>query len=558
LSSGTLVMFGGLTIQSDANSQNVSNGGSLLTPGGASFGQDVYVGGNLFNYGISEYYVPVNSILNFYDTSNILRFTIDRNINSNNLSISRYNSLGTVLEKSIDISNSNGMTTLNNSTASLNHTTAALIVTGGVTVNCSVGATSLQNGGALTVFGGTSLSKNLLVGGDTVFSSTTDSTNSSNGSCLFLGGVGIGGNLNVLGNTTITGNLTIVGTTTSVQSTNTLLNDNIFVLNSGPSGTKDSGFLIQRYQYENDTSTGDVVADAPYSTDTLPNQSGMSDTQIKLSSSASSVNDAYTGWWIEITSGFNSNQIRNITGYIGSTRIATLNSAWSSQNPTLGDSVSLFNKPYVGVIYSEINDRFEFVSSVGDPGQTNLNYTDTLPIYFSMATSTSTQPSTSFSSGGIIATGGISSYCTNESTSVTAGGSLSLAGGAAIAKTLYVGNRMIIGGVDITPNTSDIPSTVAFIAANNVTSADLTGLSFTSNVWGFDIYLSVQIIASTNFYSNYHIRGTNMGTTWDIVSSYIGDQTVTFNITSSGQIQYSTTNFAGFVSAGFRYKVITN
>jgi len=560
LSSGTLLMFGGITIQSYANSQNVSNGGSLLTPGGASFGQDVYIGGNLFNYGVSDYYVATNSILKFYDTSNIIRFSIDRNIFSNNLSISRYDSLGSTIEKSIDISNSNGIITLNNSTSSLNHTTGALVTTGGITINCSVNSSYLGNGGALTVYGGASVSENLFIGGDTVFSSTTVSTNSSNGSCLFFGGVGIGGNLNVLGNTVITGNLTIVGTTTSVQSTNTLLNDNILVLNSGPSGTKDSGFLVQRYQYDNDTATGDVTADAPYTTDTLPNQSGMTTAQVKFSSLVSSVDNAYTGWWVEVTSGFSSNQIRKITGYTGSTRIATIDSVWTTQNPTLGDSISLYNKPYVGIIYSEIYDRFEFVSSVGDPGQTNLNYTDTLPIYFSSATSTSTQDSTSFSSGGIVATGGISSYCTSDSTSITAGGSLSLAGGAAIAKTLNVGNSIFIGGVNITPNISDIPSTVTFVAANNATLANVTGLIFSSSVWGADIYLAVQVTrsGSTNYYSNYHIRGVNKGSSWEVVSSYVGDQTVTFSVTNSGQIQYTTTNFSGFVSATFKYKAITN
>jgi hypothetical protein len=559
LTSGTLLMFGGLTIQSYANAENVSNGGSLLTPGGASFGKDVYIGGSLFNYGVSDYYASVNNILNFYDTSNILRFSLDRDILSNNFSISRYNSLGTFIEKSIDISNSNGIISLNNSTESLNHTSGCVIVTGGVTINCSTNASNLGNGGSLTVYGGASVSKSLFVGGDTVYSSTTVSTNSSNGSAIFLGGVGIGGNLNVLGNTIISGNLTIVGTTTSVQSTNTLLNDNILVLNSGPSGTKDSGFLIQRFQYDNDAATGDVVADAPYYTNILPIQSSITNTQVKLSSAASSIDDAYTGWWIEVTSGFNSNQTRKITGYVGSSRIATIDTAWTTQNPTIGDSVSLYNKSYVGVIYSEIYDRFEFVSSVGDPGQTNLIYTDTIPIYFSGATSTSTQPSTSFSSGGIIATGGISSNCTVDATGITAGGSLSLAGGATIAKTLYVGNNVFIGGVNITPNSSDTPSTVTFTAANNITSpTNITGLNFSNSVWGADIYLSVQVISSVYYYSNYHIRTVNKGVSWELISSYVGDQTVTFSITNSGQVQYTTTNFSGFVSATFKYKVITN
>jgi hypothetical protein len=557
LTSGTLLTFGGLTIQCYANSQNVSNGGSLLTPGGASIGKDLYVGGNTFNYGVNDYYASINSLLNFYDTSNILRFSIDRDISSNNFSISRYNSNGIIIEKTIDISNNNGMITINNSTQSLNYSSGSLITMGGITINCSHNANNLGNGGALTVAGGVSIAKRLFVDGDSIFSSTTVSTNSNNGSVLFLGGVGIGGNLNILGDTIVNGNLTIMGSTTSVQSTNVLLNDNILVLNSGPSGSKDSGYLIQRWQNDNDTALGDVIADTPYVTNIISNQSGMTLTQVKLSSSASSIDNAYTGWWIEVTSGFSSNQVRKITGYVGSTKIVTIDSSWTLQNPAIGDSVSLYNKPYVGVIYSEIYDRFEFVSTVSDP--TNyISYTDTLPIYFSSATSTSTQSSTSFTQGGIVATGGISTYCTSDSTGMTSGGALSVAGGATILKTLYVGNSIYINNVNITPNTNDVTSTKTFVAANNViTPTNINGLAFT-NSWGIDIYLAVQVIANTNYYSNYQIRIVNKGSTWDLISSYVGDQTVTFSITNSGQVQYTCTNFSGFVSSTFKYKAVTN
>lgn len=44
----------------------------------------------------------------------------------------------------------------------------------------------------------------------------------------------------------------------------------------------------------------------------------------------------------------------------------------------------------------------------------------------------------------------------------------------------------------------------------------------------------------------------------DIIQSYVGDAIVTFNITSSGQLQYTVINYPGFVSLTFKYKVITN
>ena len=48
LTSGALVSFGGITIQCTANASSYTNGGSLLTPGGAAVTQDLYVGNNLY------------------------------------------------------------------------------------------------------------------------------------------------------------------------------------------------------------------------------------------------------------------------------------------------------------------------------------------------------------------------------------------------------------------------------------------------------------------------------------------------------------------------------
>ena len=72
LSTGTLVSLGGLTLQSDANSANISNGGSILTPGGASIGKDVYIGGVLsLTKGVTNYYTEDDNVLNFFDSFNI-------------------------------------------------------------------------------------------------------------------------------------------------------------------------------------------------------------------------------------------------------------------------------------------------------------------------------------------------------------------------------------------------------------------------------------------------------------------------------------------------------
>jgi hypothetical protein len=561
LSTGSFLTFGGITIQTYKNSENVSNGGSFLTPGGASIGKDLYIGNNLYNYGVQKFYSNTNSLINFYDTFNFNRFSIDRNVTSNDLSISRYNASGVYLEKPIEISNSNGQIKLNNSTNSTSLNTGSLITVGGITIQTTALASNIQNGGGLTVFGGTSISKNMYVGGDVVLSSTTNSTNSNEGALIISGGVGITGNVNILGNTVINGNLSIVGTTNTVYSTNTFLSDNILVINSGPSGSSDGGILIQRYQIDNNIGDGDVVNDLTDQHDiyTLPNQSGMTTIQLKLPITASSIDNYYIGWWVKITSGFSVNQVRKVTGYIGSTRVLTVKSDWTNQNPSLGDNIQIYNKPYVGLFWNETIDTFQLGTSTSDPGIGSVTLTEFASLTLSSLTINDTINSISSNVGVLIAKGGISVGCSTEATSLTRGGGLTVAGGTSIAKSLYIGNRMYIGGVDVTPNTYDQFSSMTFTAANNITSQNIPSINYSgSSVWGYDVYLSARLTATTNLYSNYHIRAVNKETSWELVSNYVGDSILSFNITNDGQLQYSTTNFTGFSSLIFKYKVFTN
>lgn len=299
---------------------------------------------------------------------------------------------------------------------------------------------------SLTIKNGLTTSVSISANGNTTINSTTSSSNVSTGSLVVSGGVGIGQNLNVLGNTIIQGDLTVSGSTTTIDSVNATVKDNIYVLNSGPSGTRDSGFIIQRYQIDNNTGSGDVVNDTRYIQNTLPDQTGMASTQIKLGPSAIGSDNYYVGWWIKISSGFTTNQVRKITAYTGSTRIATVSSAWNTQNPAIGDNVSLYNKPYVGVIYNEINDRFEFGGTIQDPGETNVSFSDNIPIYGYSLTVNSTQHSANSTTGSFISYGGVSIACTSNSVSATQGGSITTLGGAGIGKDLFVGENLYVNG----------------------------------------------------------------------------------------------------------------
>jgi hypothetical protein len=275
---------------------------------------------------------------------------------------------------------------------------------------------------------------------------------------------------------------------------------------------------------------------------------------------ASSLDDVYINYWIKITSGFSINQTRKIISYVGATRIATLDSSWTSQNPAINDNISIYNKSYVGLVFNEINNRFEFGASVSDQNITNVSMTDHLPIYFSKATVVSTDTSTSSSIGAIVLTaGGLSINATQDASSNTSGGGITVAGGLSVAKRAYIGTELVLKNKSFIPNDNDVLTSTSFTAANNMSSpTNITGLAFSNDTWGFDIYLSVQLIANTNMYGNYHIRGINKGNTWEVASAYVGDSIITISITSLGQLQYTTPNYSGFISLVFKYKVVTN
>jgi len=559
-STGSLVTYGGITIQTDTNATGLGTGGSFLTAGGASIGKDVYIGGNTHFSGVTNYHSISDNIINMYDNFNIRRFSINKSTVSHAFSISRYDSLGNYVEKIFDISNSDGHVVFNNTTISTSKDNASVVFLGGVSISNTSPAVNLENGGSFTLAGGMSIAKNVNIGGDVVIYSSTPSNNVSTGAVLISGGVGISGNVNVLGNTQIIGNLTVNGQTTSINAVNTVIKDNVLVLNSGPTGSRDSGFIVQRYQEDNDSGSGDIVADQYPEIVTLPNQSGMNSTQVKFSISSSAIDEHYTGWWLKIVSGFSTNQIRKITSYNGTTKIATISSDWTTQNPSGGDNVYLYNKPFVGVLYNEINDRFEFGSSVQNPGQSNVVFSDHLPIYAGSATYVSTAVSSNSSTGSILIAGGISISNTTDASSVTRGGTITTAGGGSIGKTLYVGEKMYVNNTQMTPNSQDRFTSVIFTAENNQTSfTDITDLYFSNTIWGFDIYLCAKILASTNLYTNFHIRGVNKNGSWEIVKTYVGDDTgIQFHITDFGQLQYKTSDYSDFTSCQFKYRAFVN
>jgi len=193
--------------------------------------------------------------------------------------------------------------------------------------------------------------------------------------------------------TTIYGNLDVKGVTTTIQSTVVTIDDNMIIVNNAPTGTSDGGLAIKRYQSANDSASGDVVADSPDHSGLVPGNSNTA-TTVQLSMSANSTNDYYNGWWIKITSGTGSGQVRRIRSYVGLTHTATIYST-SDQTGILGEpepvegldfttipdntsNYALYPCEYVMMIWDEVQNEFAFVCSNKDPSiNTNIiHYSD--------------------------------------------------------------------------------------------------------------------------------------------------------------------------------------
>jgi len=335
---------------------------------------------------------------------------------------------------------SSGQITNTDSTASTTNSTGAVQLSGGIGINNTTDASSSTNGGTLTSAGGAAFAKSVYVGT----------------------------NLNVGTNLTVGGNLTVSGTTTTINSTTTNILDNTIVLNSGPSVTgKDAGMITQRYQVDNVLGTGDVVNDTANESYAVVSSTT---TTIVLPSDASSVDSFYTNWWIKVTSGSRINSVRQVTNYVGSTKTLTLDTALAGAL-TASDNISLYNKSYTAFVWNETNKRYATLFTTSDTDLTNLsasNYADFASGKIIGLSSTST---TSASTGSVQLSGGIGINNTTDASSSTNGGTLTSAGGAAFAKSVYVGTDLNIGGNSTLTGTLNVSG-----------SSSLAGLSSSSNV----------------------------------------------------------------------------
>jgi hypothetical protein len=412
-----------------------------------------------------------------------------------------------------------------NTQASSNSTTGGLIINGGLSISKTSNATSATNGGSLTVAGGASFARDVYVGGalasnELSISSTTAALNSTTGAMLSKGGISIqstqnsssvtnGGGLLVMGGASIGkdlyvgGSLTVFGTQTNVVSETLNIGDNLLVINSGPSATRDAGILIQRFQTENDTGIGDVVADVPVFSATITTASS---TTAIFDTTASSSDDTYTNWYIKLTSGLGIYQVRKIVSYTGVTRTAIVNTAWTTE-PVAGDTVDFYNRVYASHFYNETTDRFSLGFTSDDPSSNVVTVREHIGVEM----------------------GSIYVQSTQNAVGVGSGGSLTVLGGASVSNTLYTGADIYVSGGDITLNDKQAPTLKLKSSSDNSTNAGELIFVENNDSNGFKIRHNASGSDSLDFVRLYNSVGSTALTISGVDNGRIGINNTTPN-----------------------------
>lgn len=136
--------------------------------------------------------------------------------------------------------------------------------------------------------------------------------------------------------------------------------------------------------------------------------------------------------------------------------------------------------------------------------------------------------------------------------------------GAPAAANLTAGSGIVItnasNGITISASgaTGDIALT-SFSAANNqATPANVTGLAFSNGtVRSFDALVSVYVNATSSLYETFKLIGIQRGADWQMSATSVGDASgFTFSITSAGQVQYTSSSYAGFTAATVKFRAI--
>jgi hypothetical protein len=215
--------------------------------------------------------------------------------------------------------------------------------------------------------------------------------------------------------------------------------------NVNTDSSRDLGIAFERYQQSNDSGSGEIVTDGYVFFDSIPNQITANSSQIKFSNLTNSSDNYYNGWWIKVASGSNTGQVRKIISYNGAQRVAGIDTPWTGDNPSNGDTIHFYNSQYVSMYFDDSLKKFNLVYNTRDNLTKEITSYDYVDMNVKGLTLSSTNASTNASNGSIYTNGGISIDNTTDAINCSNGGTITTLGGASVGKKLYVGNNIGIG-----------------------------------------------------------------------------------------------------------------
>ena len=326
-----------------------------------------------------------------------------------------------------------------NITSCSNSSTGSVVLQGGLSIDCPTNATSVSNGGALTIAGGAAIAGDLIVGGSISYANAAAasstfayltltasdwSTDVANGALVVFGGISIQNTANAYSATEGNG-LTVSG--------GVGIGADLYVGQVG---------YIPRVISTNNTTMNLVVTNA---TTTNLNITNVSNTNMYITNG--------------LRASFNSNTLGNLFTTGGNIGVGT-------SSPTATLAIINDNNPNLDIgsasssrlrLWGTNNDTYAYlqVGAVGSSGNLrisqynngtgNINkfeiYSNTTSIS-GVLNMTNTLDSSNSTTANLVSNGGISISKTTNATSVTSGGALTVAGGVGILKDVYVGGTV--------------------------------------------------------------------------------------------------------------------